>query len=207
MSDALARLRDARVVAVLRVSSGELVEPAVDALVAGGIGAVELTFTTPGVAAELEAARGRHPQLLLGAGTIRRAEEASVAAEAGAEFLVMPHMDRRLLAACLTTGLPSMPGVFTASELASALDAGTAVVKLFPAGTVGPAHMRALLGPFPGVPIVPTGGIGLDDVSTWLRAGALAVGVGGALCSTELIDAGRFDELAERARSFSGVVA
>jgi 2-dehydro-3-deoxyphosphogluconate aldolase/(4S)-4-hydroxy-2-oxoglutarate aldolase len=207
MSDALARLRDARIVAVLRVGAAELVQPAVDALVAGGIGAVELTFTTPGVAAELGAARRRHPDLLLGAGTIRRAEEASAAAEAGADLLVMPHLDRDLLAACLATGVPSMPGVFTAGELAAALDARAEVVKLFPAGTGGPAHMRALLGPFPGAPIVPTGGIGLDDVATWLHAGALAVGVGGELCSTELIDAGRFDELAQRARSFSAAIA
>jgi 2-dehydro-3-deoxyphosphogluconate aldolase / (4S)-4-hydroxy-2-oxoglutarate aldolase len=206
MPDALARLADAKLVAVLRVSSAELVEPAVDALVAGGVRAVELTFTTPGVAAELAATRQRHPDVLLGAGTIRRLDEVAAAAEAGADFLVMPHLDRDLLLECLATGLPSMPGVFTASELAAALGAGAEVVKLFPAGTGGPAHMRALLGPFPGVPVVPTGGIGLDDAATWLAAGALAVGVGGELCSTERIDAGRFDELTERARAFSGAV-
>jgi 2-dehydro-3-deoxyphosphogluconate aldolase/(4S)-4-hydroxy-2-oxoglutarate aldolase len=75
-------------------------------------------------------------------------------------------------------------------------------VKLFPAGTGGIAHLRALLGPFPGVPVVPTGGIGRDHVSAWLEAGALAVGVGGELCSRQLIEGGRFDELAERARDF-----
>jgi 2-dehydro-3-deoxyphosphogluconate aldolase / (4S)-4-hydroxy-2-oxoglutarate aldolase len=207
MADTRSRLGEARIVAVLRVASADLVEPAVDALVAGGIGAVELTFTTPGVASELRTARRRHPEILLGAGTIRRPEEARAAAEAGADFLVMPHLQADLLAACLTTALLTMPGVFTASELAAALDAGAEVVKLFPAATGGPAHMRALLGPFPGVALVPTGGIGLDDVPAWLRAGALAVGVGGELCSTELIDAGRFDELTARARDFSGVVA
>lgn len=207
MTDARARLGEAQLVAVLRVASAELFDPAVDALVEGGIGALELTFTTPGVPGALEAARRRHPELLLGAGTIRRREEALAAAQAGADFLVMPHLDRDLLAACLGTGLLSMPGIFTASELAAALDEGAEVVKLFPAGTGGPAHMRALLGPFPGVPVVPTGGIGLEEVPAWLRAGALAVGVGGELCSTALIDAGRFDELTLRARSFSEVVA
>jgi 2-dehydro-3-deoxyphosphogluconate aldolase / (4S)-4-hydroxy-2-oxoglutarate aldolase len=207
MADALARLREARLVAVLRVPAPDLVEPTVDALVAGGVGAVELTFTTPGVAAELEAARRRHPDLLLGAGTIRRTHEAAAAAEAGADFLVMPHLDRDLLVECLATGLTSLPGVYTASELAAALDAGAEVVKLFPAGTAGPAHLRALLGPFPGVPVVPTGGIGLDDVEAWLAAGAVAVGVGGELCSTELIEGRRFDELTQRARDFSEAVA
>ena len=207
MADPLARLAEAKIVAVLRVGSAELVEPAVDALVAGGIRSVELTFTTPGVAAALAATRARHPDVLLGAGTIRRPDEAATAAEAGADFLVMPHLDRDLLVECLATGLPSLPGVFTASELAAALGAGAEVVKLFPAATGGPAHMRALLGPFPGVPVVPTGGIGLNDVATWLAAGALAVGVGGELCSTQLIEGRRFDELTERARAFSGAVA
>jgi 2-dehydro-3-deoxyphosphogluconate aldolase/(4S)-4-hydroxy-2-oxoglutarate aldolase len=207
MADGLARLGQARVIAVLRVPAPELVEPTVDALVAGGIEAVELTFTTPGTAAELGACRRRHPDILLGAGTIRRAEEVAEAANAGADFLVMPHLDLDLLGACLATGLPSMPGIFTASELGAALEGGAQVVKLFPAATGGPGHMRALLAPFPGVPVVPTGGIGLDDVSTWLAAGALAVGVGGELCSTELIEAGRFEELSSRARAFREVAA
>jgi 2-dehydro-3-deoxyphosphogluconate aldolase / (4S)-4-hydroxy-2-oxoglutarate aldolase len=207
MVDPLSRLGQARLVAVLRVPAPELVEPAVEALVAGGIEAVELTFTTPGVAAELAAARRRHPDILLGAGTIRRPDEARAAADAGADFLVMPHLDRELLRACLATGLPSLPGVFTASELGAALGAGAEVVKLFPAGTGGPGHMRALFGPFPGVPVVPTGGIGLDDVGAWLAAGALAVGVGGELCSKELIEAGRFEELSSRARAFRAVAA
>lgn len=207
MADTLARLGQARLVAVLRVPAPELVEPAVDALVAGGIEAVELTFTTPDAATELDAIRRRHPDILLGAGTIRRPEQAATAAEGGADFLVMPHYERDLLGACLATGLPSMPGIFTASELGAALGAGAEVVKLFPAGTGGPEHMRALFGPFPGVPVVPTGGIGLDDVGAWLAAGALAVGVGGELCSKELIEAGRFEELSSRARAFRAVAA
>ena len=207
MTEARARLGRDRLVAVLRVARADLAEPAVDALVEGGIDAVELTFTTPGLPGALAAARRRHPEILLGAGTLRHPEDARAAAEAGADFLVMPHFDTELLRVCRATGLLSMPGVFTASELAAALDAGAEVVKLFPAATGGIAHMRALLGPFPGVPLVPTGGIGRDDVASWLDAGALAVGVGGELCSTELIEAGRFDELAERAHTFSEVLA
>ena len=188
--------------AVLRVRRAELVEPSVAALAEGGLGAVELTFTTPGMAGELERARARHPELLLGAGTIREAEQARAAAAAGADFLVMPHLDVGLLEACLATGLPTMPGVFTPSEVAAAIDAGADLLKLFPAGSAGPAHLRALLGPFPGVRIVPTGGIGLADLPAWFAAGAFAVGVGGELCSTELIDAARFDELAKNAGRF-----
>lgn len=207
MADAVDRLAEERLVAVLRVGRADQVEPSVTALAGGGVGAVELTFTTPGVAAELERTRAHHPELLLGAGTIRDAEQARAAAAAGADFLVMPHTDRPLLEACLETGLPTMPGVFTPSELAAALDTGASVFKLFPAGSGGPAHLRALLGPFPGVRIVPTGGIGLADIPAWLEAGALAVGVGGELCSKRLIEASRFEELAANARRFRAAAA
>ncbi len=207
MADTVTRLGQVRLVAVLRVDRAELVEPAVAALADGGLGAVELTFTTRGVERELERTRARHPDVLLGAGTIRDAGQARGAAAAGAQFLVTPHLDRRLLEACLETGLPTVPGVFTASELAAAEDAGAELFKLFPAGTAGPAHLKALRGPFPGARIVPTGGIGLAQVPAWLEAGAFAVGVGGELCSRALIEAARFDELADRARSFKAAVA
>jgi 2-dehydro-3-deoxyphosphogluconate aldolase/(4S)-4-hydroxy-2-oxoglutarate aldolase len=205
--DAVARLGQERLVAVLRVDRADLVEPAVAALVQGGLGAVELTFTTQGVERELERTRASHPDVLLGAGTIRHAAQARAAAAAGAQFLVTPHFDRRLLEACMETGLPAVPGVFTASELAAAADAGAELFKLFPAGTAGPAHLKALRGPFPDVRIVPTGGIGLAQVPIWLEAGAFAVGVGGELCSRALIEAARFDELADRARTFKAALA
>jgi 2-dehydro-3-deoxyphosphogluconate aldolase / (4S)-4-hydroxy-2-oxoglutarate aldolase len=200
--DAVARMGEHRLVAVVRVRRPELLEPTVDALVEGGVEAVELTFTTPGLEPELTRTRERHPGMLLGAGTIRDPEQARTAAAAGADFLVTPHLERGLLDACLATGVPTLPGVFTPSEVAAALGAGAQLVKLFPAATAGPAHLRALLGPFPGLRVVPTGGIGLGDMRAWLEAGAHAVGVGGELCSTELIEAGRFDELALGARRF-----
>jgi 2-dehydro-3-deoxyphosphogluconate aldolase/(4S)-4-hydroxy-2-oxoglutarate aldolase len=203
VADALRRLEKLRLVAVLRVDRAEQVAPAVEALVAGGVGAVELTFTTPGVERELERARAEHPQLLLGAGTIGDPAEAGAAASAGADFLVTPHLDPALLRACLDTGRLTLPGVLTPSELAAALRAGAEAVKLFPAGSVGVGHLVALFGPFPGVRVLPTGGIGLDDVGGWLDAGAFAVGVGGALCSPSLIAGRRFEELRERAQRFS----
>jgi 2-dehydro-3-deoxyphosphogluconate aldolase/(4S)-4-hydroxy-2-oxoglutarate aldolase len=202
VADALDRLGDARLVAVLRADSADSVAPAVAALGAGGVRAVELTFTTPGVEDALARVRAEQPELLLGAGTVRSPEQARAAAGAGAEFLVMPHLDPDLLDACSQTGLPVVPGAMTASEVAAALDGGARAVKLFPAGPLGVGYMRALAGPFPGVPFVPTGGIGLDDLADWLAAGAHAVGVGGELCSRELIGQGRFGELAELARRF-----
>jgi 2-dehydro-3-deoxyphosphogluconate aldolase/(4S)-4-hydroxy-2-oxoglutarate aldolase len=202
MADVAARLAEHRLAAVLRIPRAELVEPVVAALVSGGVEVVELTFTTPGVEAALAQVRERHPGLLLGAGTIRDEGQARRAAVAGADFLVMPHLDARLLGSCLATGLPALPGVLTPSEVALALDHGAGVLKLFPAGTVGPAHLKALRGPFPEIRVVPTGGVGLEDIPEWFEAGALAVGVGGELCPRALVEAKRFGELTERARRF-----
>jgi len=202
MPDAVSRIGAERLVAVMRVRRAELLEPAVDALLEGGVQAIELTFTTPGLEPQLARTRERHPELLLGAGTIREPDQARAAAGAGADFLVMPHLDGPLLDACLATGLPALPGVFTPSEVAAALAAGAQLVKLFPAGSAGPAHLRALHGPFPGLRVVPTGGIGLADLAPWLEAGAFALGVGGELCPSTLIEGGRFDELARNARRF-----
>jgi 2-dehydro-3-deoxyphosphogluconate aldolase / (4S)-4-hydroxy-2-oxoglutarate aldolase len=202
MSGALERLATARLAAVLRVGRADQVGPAVDALVAGGLRAVELTFTTPGVETELARVRDTHPTVLLGAGTLRTAADVRAAAAAGVDFLVTPHLDHELLDACLATGAAVLPGVLTPSEVAAALAAGAQAVKLFPAGTVGPGHMRALFGPFPGLRVVPTGGIERDDMAAWLQAGALAVGVGGELCRRDLIEAGRYDELRKHAAGF-----
>lgn len=206
MADALERLAAERLAAVLRVDHAEQVAPTVEALVAGGIAVIELTFTTPGVEAELRRAKEAHPDMLLGAGTIRTAGEARSAAGAGADFLVTPHLRPDLLEACLATGRLVLPGVLTPSEVAAALDGGASAVKLFPASTVGTAHLRSLFGPFPGLRVVPTGGIGLDDVGDWLDAGATAVGVGGELCSRPLIEAGGFDDLRENAAAFAAAV-
>ena len=206
MVDALDRLAAARLAAVVRVDRAAQVAATVEALVAGGIAVVELTFTTPGVEAELRRAKQAHPEVLLGAGTIRTADEARRATDAGADFLVTPHLHPDLLDACLATGRLVLPGVLTPSEVAAALEGGAGAVKLFPAGTVGTAHMRALFGPFPGLRVVPTGGIGLDDVCDWLDAGALAVGVGGELCPRPLIEAGGFEDLRDNAASFMAAV-
>jgi len=102
----------------------------------------------------------------------------------------------------LATGLPAAPGVFTPSEVAQALDAGAQAVKLFPAVTGGPRHLRALRGPFPGLRVIPTGGIGIDDLAAWFAAGALAIGIGSELAPRELVHEGRWSEITRLAQRF-----
>ena len=203
MTDRYAPLQQAGLVAVVRAEQPELVVRLAAALMAGGIRAIELTFTIPGAAEALTEVRRIHGDaVLLGAGTIREPSQIEVAVRAGADFLVTPHLRPDLLAAMLATGLPAIPGVLTPSEVAAALDAGAEVVKLFPASAMGPGYLRSLRGPFPNLRAVPTGGIDAPDLADWFGAGALAVGVGSELAPRALLAEGRWAELTARASRF-----
>lgn len=196
----LERLRAAQAVAVVRARDCDEALQIVDALDRGGLRAIELTFTTPGVAEAIAEARRRlDPDTLLGAGTITTPEQVGAAAEAGADFLVSPHLDPPLLQRMLATGLLCIPGALTPSEVAAALRIGAGVVKLFPAAGFGVAYMRALFGPFPGLQVLPTGGIAVADVRSWLDAGAVAVGLGGELLPKALREAGDWEAVSDNA--------
>lgn len=201
----LERLREAEAIAVVRARDGDEALQIVDALARGGLRAIELTFTTPGVAEAIAEARRRlDPGTLVGAGTITDNAQAEAAAAAGADFLVSPHLDEALLRGMLATGLLCVPGVLSPSEVAGALRCGAIVVKLFPAATVGVEHLRALLGPFPGLQVVPTGGITAATARSWLDAGAAAVGLGGELLPKALRDAGAWDDIGDNAARLLG---
>lgn len=203
-TDAFGRIREAGLIAVIRAARPDEAVRVAGALLAGGIPAVELTFSTPGATEALAEVRRRYgEEVLIGAGTIREPAQVEAAVRAGAAFLVTAHLRLDLLAAMLQTGLPVAPGVFTPSEVAQALDAGAQAVKLFPASTGGPRHLRALLGPFRGLRVIPTGGIGIDDLGGWFAAGALAVGIGSELAPRELVSTGRWDEITRLAERFA----
>lgn len=168
--------------AVIRAPDAGTARATARALAAGGLRFLELTLTTPDVLSIIEPLRDELPaSVTIGVGSVRTEAEALSAHAAGAAFLVSPHADRRLVEAMVATGLPSLPGALTPTEIAGALNAGAKAIKLFPASTVGPDHVRALRGPFPELAIVPTGGIALDTVDTWFKAGALAIGAGSEL--------------------------
>jgi len=203
MNETLERLRAASVIAVLRTPDAESAVRAAEALVAGGVRAIELTFTTPGAADAIRRTRAAlGDDVIVGAGTIREHGQLDAALEAGAEFLVTPHLDAELLPAMLASGRLALPGTLTLTEMAAAIAAGAEAVKLFPASAFGPSYLQALRGPFPDLQVVPTGGIGPGDVAAWLAAGAVAVGAGGELCPSALVAEGRWDELTETARRF-----
>jgi 2-dehydro-3-deoxyphosphogluconate aldolase/(4S)-4-hydroxy-2-oxoglutarate aldolase len=197
------RLQQAGVIAVVRADRAEDAVRAAGALLEGGVRAIELTFTTPGAGEALAQVRHAYgDRVYLGAGTIREPAQVELAVQAGAQFLVTPHLRPDLLGAMLATGLPCLPGVFTPSEVAAALELGAQAVKLFPASTGGPRHLRSLRGPFPELRAVPTGGVDASDISAWFAAGAMAIGAGSELCPRSLMDRGRWDEIARRAERF-----
>jgi Entner-Doudoroff aldolase len=173
-----------RVIAIARLRTHELAVEVVTALHRGGVRAIELTLDHPDSLGALrvvaEAAAGL-PGLVLGAGTVRSVSQLKEAVEAGATFAVSPHTDPELVRAAVELGVEPLPGAATATEVATAVDNGARLVKLFPAGALGPAYLRALRGPFEQVDFVPTGGIRHDAVGEWLAAGAVAVGLGSDL--------------------------
>ena len=208
MTDSLDALIHARVLAVVRAPTAESALLAADALVAGGIFGLEITYSTPDACAvirELDARYG--DRIHLGAGTVTTPSEATQAADAGARFLVSPGTRRELTAAMKDTGLVVLTGALTPSEVMAAVEYGTDVVKIFPAALGGPAFLKSLRGPFPDVALMPTGGVTPDNLTDWFDAGAVAVGAGGDLVSGADLAAGRYDEVERKARLFAAAGA
>lgn len=198
------QIRDGRVIAIGRGLDPTTLPAVGEALLAGGVRAFEVTLNSPGAYEAIELLATHFPanDLLIGAGTVLSLEDAASAAAAGARFLVMPHTDLEIIAWAVQRGIPTFPGAFTPSEILGAWRAGAAAVKLFPASAVGPAFVRELRGPFPEIPLIPTGGVTLESASAYVGAGALAVGVGSWLTGQDGADGIR-----HRARLLSEVLA
>ncbi|MFD9060718.1 bifunctional 4-hydroxy-2-oxoglutarate aldolase/2-dehydro-3-deoxy-phosphogluconate aldolase [Kitasatospora purpeofusca] len=188
----LKELTDRKVLAVVRADSPHLAVACVHALAEAGIGALEISLTTPGALDAIARARADSPpDVLIGAGTVLTAEHAELAAAAGASFAVTPGLTPGA-ARSTALGLPLLCGALTPTEVLAALDAGAAAVKVFPAATHGPVYLRDLLAPLPHAPLIAIGGIDARTAPAYLAAGALAVGIGSPL----LGDAGRGGSLA-----------
>ncbi|HEY3418615.1 MAG TPA: bifunctional 4-hydroxy-2-oxoglutarate aldolase/2-dehydro-3-deoxy-phosphogluconate aldolase [Armatimonadota bacterium] len=189
--------------AVIRGPSAELTVQMVDALVAGGVLGIEITYSTPRaeeVVARLHAKYGE--QILLGMGTLTQAGQAETAGAAGAGFLVSPICEAGLVKAMVASELLVMAGALTPTEVFQAWQLGADVVKVFPGSLAGPAYLQALHGPFPQIALMPTGGVSLGNIGEWFGAGAIAVGAGSELCPTDLAKAGKFEEISRRAEEF-----
>jgi 2-dehydro-3-deoxyphosphogluconate aldolase/(4S)-4-hydroxy-2-oxoglutarate aldolase len=196
------------VVAVIRLKDPAKLRAVVDALAEGGVRALEVTMTVPGAVDLIRSLAPTMPAgFLLGAGTITDAEMAKAVIDAGARYVVSPVFRRAVISACHERDVPVMPGCFSPTEILDAHDAGADIIKVFPATMLGPQFLKDVRAPLPQVKLMPTGGVTLDNAGDWIRAGAVAVGVGSALVDAKAIDAGRFEVIAANARKVIANVA
>ena len=201
-------LQQLGVVAVIRMKDADKLRAVVDAIAEGGVRAIEVTMTVPGAVGLIEKLASTLPSdVVLGAGTVTDAATARAVIDAGARFVVAPVYRPDVMTACHERDVAVCPGCFTPTEILDAHERGADIVKLFPATVLGPQFIKDVRGPLPQVRLMPTGGVSLDNAGDWIRAGAVAVGVGSALLDTKAIDEGRFDVLTSNARRIVASVA
>ncbi|HSL23662.1 MAG TPA: bifunctional 4-hydroxy-2-oxoglutarate aldolase/2-dehydro-3-deoxy-phosphogluconate aldolase [Vicinamibacterales bacterium] len=191
------------VVAVIRLDDPAALRQTCEALAAGGVRALEVTMTVPGAVTLIEQLAGSLPaDFAVGAGTVLDAETARKVIAAGARFVVSPVFRPAMIDVARRHDVPVMPGCFTPTEILAAWDAGADIVKVFPATALGPTFFRDIHGPLPQIRLMPTGGVTRENAGDWIRAGAVAIGVGTALVDKGAIKSGKFDVIAANARHF-----
>lgn len=204
----LDRVLDSCIVAVIRAESPDLLVDVAEALLAGGVEVMEVTFTVPRATAVLEKTAAKlGSRILLGAGTVLDPETARVALLSGAEFIVAPSVNLQVIELCRRYSKVVMPGALTPTEVITAWQAGADIVKVFPSDLTGPKYLKALHGPLPHVRLMPTGGVNLDTAVEFLKAGACALGIGTSLVDPKLVAAGDLKKIESLAHQFVELVA
>jgi 2-dehydro-3-deoxyphosphogluconate aldolase / (4S)-4-hydroxy-2-oxoglutarate aldolase len=201
-------LQRSRLVAIMRRTEASAAVATAEALVRGGIPTLEVTCDSPDAMDMIRViSNALGARAFVGAGTVLDAATARAALDAGARFLVSPHIDADLVRSFAERGVAWIPGAFTATEVLTAWRAGAVVVKLFPAGSVGPGYIKDLLGPLRSIPLLPTGGVTVDNAAEFLAAGAWGLGLGSALVDNRLVAQGRFEEIEARAARLARLMA
>jgi 2-dehydro-3-deoxyphosphogluconate aldolase/(4S)-4-hydroxy-2-oxoglutarate aldolase len=202
------RIAQVGIVPVVRASSQREAQMAAEAVCRGGIPIVEITMTVPGAIEVIrELAKSAGSEVLIGAGTVLNVEAARRCLDAGAQFLVSPGLNIQTVEFAGREGKLIMAGALTPTEVINAWEAGSDFVKVFPCGQVGGAkYIKALKGPLPEVPLVPTGGVNLNTAAEFIEAGAVALGIGGELCHAEALKTGNLEVIIESARKFLAIV-
>ena len=192
-----------RIIAILRGNFGGREEEIASTLADAGVTAMEVTLNSPGAVHSINRlAKAFGNRLAIGAGTVLRATEVDLVAEAGARFIVSPNRDVRVIEATKRGGLVSLPGCFTPSEMVEAIQAGADAIKVFPASSLGPTFVKSLHGPLPDIRLVPTGGVTIESASDYFAAGAWAVGTGSELVGSYVLEPNGLELLRRRAESF-----
>jgi 2-dehydro-3-deoxyphosphogluconate aldolase / (4S)-4-hydroxy-2-oxoglutarate aldolase len=197
------RVKALGVLAVIRGPSEEKTLKAVDALVAGGVQGIEITYSTPNAASVVKSLDKKFGgKILVGMGTLTSIEQVEEALDNGAKFIVSPMFDPALTEAFVNSGLLSMVGCFTPSEVFHARQLGADIIKIFPGRLAGPGFIKDLKGPFPDIPFMPTGGVNKNNLADWFKVGVVAVGAGSSLCPKDLIKNEKYDQITEVAKAF-----
>lgn len=202
----LAAIAETKVISIIRGIEKEHVPLVIDALAKGGIRCLEITMNTEGALAMIEEA-SQNPGLVVGAGTVLDVASARESIRRGARFVLSPSLDVHVITYCLDHGVLPVPGVFTPTEMYTAHKAGSPLIKIFPAGSVGPQYIKDLLGPFKGMKLLPVGGVSVDNTAAFIKAGAFAVGVGSYLANPALAKENAWETITDRARLFLGQAA
>ena len=199
-SEVLKRLTDCGVVAVVRAESAEQAEKIVDACIRAGIVGIEITFTVPGAADIIKklASAYKPEEILIGAGTVLDPETARTAILAGAHFVVSPCLNVDTVKLCLRYQVACMAGAMTVKEAVECMEAGSDIIKIFPGNLFGPKIISAIKGPLPQARMMPTGGVSVDNIGDWIKAGAVAVGAGSDL--TKGAKTGDYESIVELGR-------
>ena len=198
----LGKIVDSGLVAVVRADNSEQAAWIAEACVEGGVAAIEITFTVPGAAAVIQDLTRiyKSGEILIGAGTVLDPETARAAILAGAQYVVSPSLNVETARLCNRYQVPYMPGAGTIRDVVEGMECGADIIKVFPGETLGPTFVKAVKGPLPQASLMPTGGVALDNVADWIKAGCVAVGVGGNL--TAGAKKGDYQSITEQAKQF-----
>ncbi len=198
--EVLNKISEYGVVAVIRLKDSKKLTIVIEAIRLGGVKCIEITMTVPGAVEIIQTLVSTMPKdLLIGAGTVTDAKTAEDVVRAGAKFVVSPVLNLEIIDICKKKDVPCMPGCYTPTEIFTAWNAGADVIKIFPATTLGPKYFKDIAGPFPYIKMMPTGGVTIDNVGDWIKAGAVAVGIGSDLLDKKAIEEERYEVLTERA--------
>ena len=203
----LSRITESGLVAIVRTDDSSQAARIVEACAQGGASAIEITFTVPAAAGIIEDLAKRYPadQIALGAGTVLDPETARIAILAGARFVVSPSLNTATAQLCNRYQTPYLPGAGTIREIVEAMETGANIIKIFPGETLGPAFVKAAKAPLPQASLMPTGGVSIDNAAEWIRAGSVALGVGGSL--TAGAKTGDFKSITDLTRRFIATIA
>jgi 2-dehydro-3-deoxyphosphogluconate aldolase / (4S)-4-hydroxy-2-oxoglutarate aldolase len=200
-TDVIKKITDAGLIAVIRAESRDQAAHIAEACVQGGVAALEITFTVPGAAAAIEhLAKEFSSKILLGAGTVLDPETARIAILAGAHFVVSPAINFETARLCNRYQIAYMPGAGTIGEVIAGMECGAEIIKVFPGEILGPAFIKAVKGPLPQAQLMPTGGVSVENVGEWIKAGAVAIGAGSNL--TAGAKTGDYASITKIARQF-----